>query len=189
MFKPLVCLGVLLTIATSCTIKPGEYRVYRMAKHGISLGCQFKNPDDFETDNYFDPAIIAIYATDDNTYFLEDAANSFVGTRSGKDYVFQGEYQRQRRFDEDEGFTRNFSTSERLQTLYQLTVNNKEIFGSLTEARTDNCGGSNDDCDKVQVGDRICTDVYEVFGSEVDEAEVGYGLVGGGLEGGHGGED
>lgn len=190
MFKPLVCLGVLLTVATSCTIKPGDYKVYRLAVHGVSLGCQYKNPDDYESDNYFNPAIVAIYASDKNTYFLEDASNAFVGSRSGKDFTFAGEYKHVRKFDEDDNplYERDFETTEQLVTVYSLNINNKEVFGTLTETRNDNCTGVNDGCDAVGVNDRVCTDVYEVFGSEVDETDIDYLLPGGGLEGGHGGE-
>jgi hypothetical protein len=184
MFKPLVCLGVLLTVATSCTIKPGDYRVYRVAVHGISLGCQFKNPENYESDTYFRPAILAIYASDDNTYFLEDASTAFVGSRSGKDFSFTGDYQHHQEFEKG-AFSKDFSTDERVRTLYSLNVNNKEIFGTLTEARTDNCTGSEDDCDAVMVNDRICNDVYEVFGSEVDDADIDYLLAADGVEGGH----
>lgn len=187
MLKQMVCLGALLTVATSCTIKPGEYRVYRVALHGVSLGCQYKNPDNFENDNYFQPAILAIYATDDNTYFLEDGADAFVGTRSGKDFTFLGDYLHQQRFDRDEGYSRDFETLETLKTTYGLSVNNKEIFGLMTQDRTYACSGSEDDCDQVSINDRVCTDVLEVFGTEVDEADVEFllgGAMGGAADGG-----
>ncbi len=188
MFKPVVCLGLLMTVATSCTIKPGDYRVYRVAVHGTSLNCQFKNPADYTEDTYFDPAILAIYASDDNTYFLEDGDDAFYGTRSGKDFTFIGEYQHVREFDDEDMpvYSKDFRTIEKLNTLYALNITNKEIFGTVTLARTDSCTGSEDDCDLVGVNDRVCADVYEIFGSEVDDADIDYLLAGEGLGGGAG---
>lgn len=191
MFKPLVCLGVLLTVATSCTIKPGDYRVYRVAVHGISLGCQYKNPADYMSDTYFEPAVLAIYASDKNTYFLEDGSDAYYGTRSGKDYTFTGDYQHVREFDDDDMpvFSKSFDVVEKLRTLYSLNINNKELYGTVTLARADSCGGSGDDCDLVGVNDRVCTDVYEVFGSEVDDADIDYLLAAEGIDGGAGEAD
>lgn len=184
MLKKIACLGVLLTVASSCTITPGDYRVYRVALNGVSLGCQYKDPDDFEDDNYFKPAILAIYAADNNTFFLEDGDDSFVGSRSGKDYTFLGEYLHQARYDENEGFSRDFQIQETLNTTYQLTVSNKEIYGQITKSYASGCSGSEDDCDSIAIYDRVCTDVIEVFGSEVDDTDIEFILAGGGAEGG-----
>lgn len=184
MFKQLLALGVILAVSSSCTVKPGEYRVYRLAAHGVSLGCQYKNPDDFEDDNYFKSGILTIFAADDNTYFIEDGEDSFLGDRSGTDYTFSGEWLHQARYDENEGFSRDFEIQEQLVTVYDLSLSGKEIFGTLTKQYASGCGGSEDDCDAIAIYDRSCTDVYEIFGSQVDDADVEYALGGPGLGGG-----
>lgn len=184
MLKQLACFGVLLTIASSCTIQPGDYRVYRVAVNGVQLGCQYKNPDDFEDDNYFDAAILAIYAADKNTYFLEDGADSFAGSRSGKDYSFVGEYLHQARYDENQGFSRDFQIQETLNTVYQFEISGKEIYGTVTKQYASGCSGSEDDCDSIQIYDRVCTDVLEIFGSEVEDSDIEYALGGPGVGGG-----
>src|SRR5690606_32334366 len=79
-----------------CHVKPGDYRVYKIAMLPVSYGADCGrdvNPRDVTT--FFGVQTIQLFATDADDYFLEmsDGMNDtvIVGTRDGTDYHFFGE--------------------------------------------------------------------------------------------------
>src|SRR5688572_17732691 len=110
MHKHLACLLLLAATTAGCQVKPGEYRIYRLALNQISQDC---NPapevdlDHTASETYFDLGLIAIYASDADTYFLENGAAALLGSRDGTGYTFTGNTTQTDNWKTDDGFSRN----------------------------------------------------------------------------------
>ena len=177
--------GLLLLAATTagCTVKPGDYRIYRLASNELSNACTDTviDPDHTGTSTYFTPNLIAIYAADSDSYFLEGALGAILGSRDGNGYTFTGNETINDNWNTDEtGLDRNFVTSRVTDEVWDLELKGKGLSGTHTVTTTTTCNGGMDECAAVDRVVRSCTQVVEVFGSEVDDVDIEYVINGGG---------
>lgn len=185
--------GLLLLAATTagCTVKPGEYRVYRLATNTLVSQCQSDAaPDTRHTgsENGFGEMLIAVYASDGDTYFLEDGGKTILGERSKNSYTFRYNETRNDTWGMPEGLPVMFNSSQTTDELWDLEIKGKGLSGSLTITTTTTCSGSEDNCNAVQFPPDICTFSQEVFGTEVDDIDIEY-VLDSGLGGDGGGAD
>jgi hypothetical protein len=184
MHKHLACLLLLTATTAGCQVKPGEYRIYRLAGHEVSAVCT--PADDPDTDHtvtatYFSPGLIAIYAADADTYFLEGPdGNALLGSRDGTGYTFTGNLTQVDNWKTADGFSRNFTATLTEDTVYDLELKGKGLTGTVTFTQVQQCGGSTDDCELANAVAFSCEYIGEVFGSEVNDVDIEYVINGGG---------
>jgi len=162
----------LCTLAAACQIKPGEYRVYRVANEDTieSSGCYPSAPGvDITGDMTTVRAgqTFAIYAADSETYFLDFEMISLAGTRDATDYTFDGE-------------TVDVTTigPDSVQTLtsivdVDLTIEGKKISGTSVLEVTSSCTGGMS-CPTPATS--VCTTTTNFEGSELKDVELEHGV-------------
>lgn len=184
MFKHLavVCLAV---ASTACAVKPGEYRIYRLASQEVAGVCDpavEPDPDYTVTDNFFGATLAAVFASDKDTFFLEYGSEVIAGTRDGSEYTFNGnrDETQQYRADED-GVSRDFSVRRVYDITIKVDLKGKGLTGTAVVTQSTECTGPTMDCQLVGAFVSTCTFTSDVFGSEVDDVDIEYVIGGGGV--------
>ncbi len=181
--------GLLLLAATTagCTVKPGDYRVYRLAVNPLvnndCTSVDELDPDHIMTENGFGPSLIAIYASDGDTYFLEDGLKSILGEREKNSYTFEYSYRRDDKWGTEDGFDKMFTSSRTVDEVWDLELKGKGLSGTFTSTTVTNCSGTLDDCAIATFPADSCVTTWEVFGSEVNDVDIEYLIGGGGVDG------
>lgn len=184
MHKHLVVSLLLAATTAGCQVKPGDYRIYRLAFNEVSGSCSDDLVDDMRhthSDTTFVPSLIAVYAADTDTYFLEDGARSLVGERDGNGYTFVNTEVWNDKWGMEEGQARMFESTRTVEEVWDLDLKGKGLSGRFTVDSVTACSGTEDDCVAVGYKARSCSSVVEVFGSVVDDIDIEYVLAGGGL--------
>jgi hypothetical protein len=184
MHKHLACLLLLAATTLGCQVKPGEYRIYRLAFNPISSECspaEATNPDHTYENNLFGTGLVAIYAADADTYFLENGMSALLGARDGSDYTFTANETTIDNWKTTEGYSRNFTATLTRDSTVNLTLKGKGLNGVFEIVEDQQCGGSTMDCQIANAVPKHCEYVTEVFGTEVDDVDIEYVLGGGGL--------
>lgn len=189
MHKHLACLLLLAATTAGCQVKPGEYRVYRLAVNNIATDCNPApqvDPDHTISSTFFVSGLVALYAADADTYFLENGSGTLLGSRDGTGYTFTGNFTETFNRKTDEGYSRNFTTTFTEDTVYDLELKGKGLTGTAVVTSVQQCSGSTDDCAVAMATVYSCVVTAELFGSEVDDVDIEYviGGLGGGLDGG-----
>jgi hypothetical protein len=193
MHKHLACLLLLAATTAGCQVKPGEYRIYRLALNQISQDCNPAPEVDLDhtgSETFFDLGLVAIYASDADTYFLETGAVALLGSRDGTGYTFTGNDTQTDNWKTDEGYSRNFTVVATTDVIVDLTLKGKGLTGTATTSQSVTCSGSTEDCQLApgpngNAAPFSCVTKAEYFGSEVSDVDIEYVINGGGaLDGG-----
>lgn len=188
MHKHLAVLLLLAATTAGCTVKPGEYRVYRLAINPLvdndCTSVDELDPDHTGTENGFDDKLIAIYASDADTYFLEDGFKSILGEREKNSYTFRYNATRNDKWGMDEGFMVSFTSSRTTDEIWDLELKGKGLSGTYNSTTVTNCSGSIDNCQIAMFPADSCVTTWEVFGTEVDDVDIEYFLDSGLVDGG-----
>lgn len=160
----------LMAPLSACQVKPGEYRVYKIAMLPPTAGadCGFDvDPRNYTT--FFSTQTIQLFATDGDDYFLEwsDGMNNAVvyGTRSGADYTFEGV---------EESVltpTNNTTITETTSLTVALSIQGHKIDGEFVVFNRSVCGGNCDAFNNTQ-----CTLTGSFVGSELKDVEFERGV-------------
>src|SRR5262249_47398802 len=145
------------------------------------------NTDHTDTNTFFGEGLVAVYASDGDTYFLENGAIALTGTRDGTGYTFTGNDTKIDNWKTSDGppYSRNFTVTNTTDVVYKLTLKGKGLSGTVTTTTDIQCGGSTMDCMQAPMANpNHCVTTGEVFGTEVD-VDIEYVLGGG--DGGGGG--
>ena len=165
----MVAMG-LCTLLASCQVKPGEYRVYRVANEETmeSNGCYPSPPgQDITGDSTTVRAgqTFAIYAADADTYFLDFEMISLVGIRDANEYSFHGE-------TVDVSTQAGPTVTTTTIADVDVTIEGKTISGVSTVEITTNCSGMG--C--PDPANSVCTRTTEFQGSELKDVELQHGI-------------
>lgn len=160
----------LMAPLSACQVKPGEYRVYKIAMLPATLGADCGvdvDPRDYTT--FFGAGTIQLFATDADDYFLEwsDGTNTavVVGTRSGTDYTFAGDEV----IVEDPSDDTTINETRTLDIV--LSIQGYKISGDFVSFTSSICGG---DCDAFT--NTQCTITGSFVGSEIKDVEFERGV-------------
>lgn len=184
MVKHLACLLLLAATTVGCQVKPGEYRVYRLTYDPVvTRNCspaEMPNMDHTSMSDLFGTGLIAIYATDADTYFLESGSTASLGTRDGSVYSFHNESTQVDNWKTVEGYSRNFTATKVVETDATLELKGKGLSGTVVFFEEQACGGSTMDCQIANAVPYSCTTESKVYGTEVDDVDIEYVINGGG---------
>lgn len=173
------CLGLVgfAALLASCQIKPGEYRVYRVANEDTveSTGCYPIDPGPAITGDSTTVRVgqtFGIYAADEETYFLDFEMASLAGTRDGKDYSFNGETVDVEILVDPTNQMESTVTSTSILDV-DVTIEGKKISGTSVLEVTVNCSGGTSCPDPANT---VCTRTTTFQGSEVKDVELEHGV-------------
>lgn len=181
----LATLGMLVgLLSTACNVKPGDYRIYRVAfqQEELEANCYAAgfDPNTVEDlSSLFDAATIAVFASDNDTYFLEFGADTLTGSRSGNDYSFAGDKVDVEIVNPDPRV--KVTTTTHIET--DISLKGKELFGAYTRTISTVCSDGKepgDNCGSAGFGFSQCTAHGQYFGSWVKDADLDYGIEGAG---------
>ena len=164
----------LVTLAASCQIMPGQYRVYRIANEETdsSGGCFPSTPGvDITGDSTTVRAgqTFAVYAADAETYFLDFEGFSLAGVRDGGDYSFTGEIVDVMLLGPMQDSTQTVTTVYDVD----LTIAGKKITGSTVEEVRSECSGGMSCPNPASM---VCTRTTEFQGAEIKGVELEHGV-------------
>lgn len=184
MHKHLACLLLLAATTAGCQVKPGEYRIYRLTLNPVvARECspaEVTNADHTMTTTLFGTGLVAIYAADTDTYFLETGTTALLGSRDGTAYTFTANNTTIDNWKTTDGYSRNFTATRTNDTEANLELKGKGLTGTVLYVEDVQCGGSTMDCVTANAVPLHCESVIEVFGTEVDDVDIEYVLAGGG---------
>ena len=167
----MAALGLTTLVASSCQVKPGEYRIYRVANEDTveSTGCYPSPPGPEITGDSTTVRAgqtFAIFAADADTYFLDFDMLSLVGTRDGADYSFNGET-----VDVELLGDSTLTTTSILDI--DVNITGRKVTGTSVLEVTNSCtGGMN--CPMPAM--TVCTTTTEFQGSEIKGVELEHGV-------------
>jgi hypothetical protein len=163
---------LVMALAAGCSVQPGEYRVYRAAfepeRHDAD--CHTDPATDADTSSFFAVDTFVVFASDDDTYFLEFAGRGLTGTRDGDDYQFHGDELDVEIFPPDP----KVRVTTTLVLDVALELSGEEAFGEYTRVDKRTCTGGSD-CAKL-VGATTCTSHGTFYGTWVKGASIDYSL-------------
>ena len=162
LFAALTIAGVAASTLSACAVQPGDYRIFRVSALAPIIGadCQAQ-PDARDTSTFFGASTIALFASDADSYFLENGMDVLTGTRDGADYSFEGQSVNV------EDVADIATTTDTRTVQIALTIKGKEIAGTMVTVQTFTCSG---DC--MNIENTSCTTTINFFGSEVNGAEL-----------------
>ncbi|MEM9461997.1 MAG: hypothetical protein AAGF11_48005 [Myxococcota bacterium] len=173
------CMGLvgLTALVASCQIKPGEYRVYRVANEDTveSTGCYPSDPGEDITGDSTTVRVgqtFGIFAADSDVYFLDFEMASLAGSRDGKDYSFSGETVDVMILPDPAGGAESRFTSTSILDV-NLTIDGKKISGTSVLEVTTSCTGGAQCPDPANT---TCTTTTNFQGSEVKDVELEHGV-------------
>jgi len=161
----------LATLAASCQVKPGEYRVYRVANQDTeeSNGCYPSPPDIDVTGDSTTVRVgqtFAVFAADSETYFLDFENLSLAGNRDGNAYSFNGETV--------DVTLQGDSTITMTSILdIDLTIEGRKITGTSTLDVSSTCTGGMACPDPANTQ---CITTTKFDGSEMKDVELEHGV-------------
>lgn len=164
-FSAVAALGLVASLS-ACQVKPGEYRIYKIAflpsQEGADCGT---NPDLRDSTTFFTASTIQIFATDADDFFLEYGEAVLIGSRSGTDYTFEGDEV----IVEDPGD--NTTTTDTHSLDLAISIKGNKITGDFVDFVSRSCGG---DCDAFPSFQ--CTVTGSFFGTEIKDVELERGV-------------
>lgn len=163
---------IALTLAAGCSVQPGEYRVYRaaFAPEQRDADCPADPDTDDDSSTFVAVDTFVVFASDDDTYFLELAGLGLTGTRDGDDYSFRGEQVDVETSPPDA----DIKVTATLTLTVDLELAGEEAHGEFTRVEKRTCTGG-DACDKLQLP-TTCTSHGSFAGTWVKDASVDYSL-------------
>ncbi|MDC0716879.1 hypothetical protein [Nannocystis bainbridge] len=160
-FAAVAAVGLSASLS-ACSVKPGEYRIYKITALPQQMGADCgTNPDPRDSTTFFGASTIQIFATDPDDYFLEYGTDVIIGSRSGTDYTFEGDEV----LVEDPIDGTTVTTTRSLDVA--ISIKGYKITADYVSFTSTVCGGNCDGFENAQ-----CTVTGSFFGAELKDVEL-----------------